>query len=238
MRAFRIASVFLLLCVSLLAQETQRTTVVRERVKQDIFSIRVGAWFPRDVERSFALQDANAGNIDQTIDQSQALGIDFQYRYEIIRPVLFDISVGGWYSSYAFRLNQLPVNPTPSLTREADAWVVVIPVTAGLSVNPLPQESSLQPFLCVEGGAYVGVSGTTEWKYDPSSAELRSKNTGDKTLIAFGGAAGAGVDLFLGRSLGVGVAAKYHVVTFKEPLLTQQKDFTGLQIQIGLTMRN
>ncbi len=224
------ALLFSLGAIALQAQDrTERTTViVSEDLKQDYFSIRFGAWFPRDVEKTFTQQSAE--NIPQTIDQSQAIGLDFHYRYEIGWPLLFDFSIGGWYSTYAFKA--LETLSSPSLVQEADAWVAIAPITAGLSVNPLPKGNPLQPYATAGIGAYVGVSGTSD-----VIVGRPGTHSDDKTLVAFGGYAGVGLAFMLTRGFGLDIGVKYQFVSFKEEMFTKQKDFTGLQILAGITTR-
>ena len=209
------------------AAAQERTIIVQHDRTLDYFSVRVGLWFPKDVEKTFSTNNIS----EQQVDQSQAIGLDFHYRYDIGRPLLFDFSVGGWYSSYAFKYRE--VIQDPALVQEADSWVALVPITLGLSVNILP-ENPIQPYIGAGVGGYVGISGTTQYVgYNP----VRTKHSEDKTLFAFGGYVSAGVDLFISPAFGFNLGAKYQLVTFKEILLTQQKDFTGLQVLAGITTR-
>ncbi|MBI5646874.1 MAG: outer membrane beta-barrel protein [Ignavibacteriae bacterium] len=214
-----------MLAGSSLAQE--RTVVVERGRSLDLFSVRAGLWFPKDHEKTFTND-----NIDkQQIDQSQAVGLDFHYRYDIGRPLTFDFSLGGWYSSYAFKFSE-QIND-PALVQEADAWAAIVPITVGLSVTVIP-EGPIQPFAGAGVGGYVGVSGTTEIV---GLQPLRTKHNKDKTLFAFGGYVHAGVDFFITPAFGINLTGKYQVVTFKEYLFTMQKEFTGLQVLAGITTR-
>ena len=210
-----------------IAQErtVERTVIVRQET--DFFSLRVGTWFPKDKEKEFSTNNISA----QQIDQSQAIGIDFTYRYPMGRPLYFDFSMSGWYSTYSFKYRD--ILQFPSDVQEADAWAVIIPITVGISINPLP-DNPLQPYAQIGVGAYVGTSGDTQYKGMPAT-KVTTKD--DKTLVSFGGFFGAGLDFFLTPSFAVSLGGKYHLVTFKEELLTKQKDFTGLQVLLGITTR-
>jgi outer membrane protein W len=210
---------------SALAQE--RTIVIREATQTDFFSVRAGVWFPKDAEKKFTFANAE----DQSIDQSQALGLDFTYRYPMGRPLYFDFSFSGWYSTYAFKYTD--ILKYPSDIQQADAWVVVVPVTVGISVNPLPN-GPLQPYAQAGVGLYAGICGTTEYKGMPATTTTHKEN---KTVVSFGGYFGAGLDFFITPAFGVSLGGKYQVIEFKEELLTKQKVFTGLQILFGVTTR-
>jgi hypothetical protein len=222
-------SLFIAGAVAASAFAQERTVVIREATQTDFFSVRAGVWFPKDAEKKFTFANAE----DQSIDQSQALGLDFGYRYPMGRPLYFDFSFSGWYSTYAFKYTDLL--KYPSDVQQADAWVVVVPITVGISVNPLPT-GPLQPYAQAGVGLYAGISGTTEYKgLGPGATTSTHKE--DKTLTAFGGYFGAGLDFFITPAFGVSLGGKYQIIEFKEELLTKQKVFSGLQILFGVTTR-
>ena len=207
--------------------QAQDRTIVIQNKTLDYFSIRVGVWFPKDLEKQFSTNNVSL----QQVDQSQAIGFDFHYRYDIGRPLMFDFSVGGWYSSYVFKYRE--VIQDPSLVQEANAWAAVVPITLGLSINLLP-ETPIQPHVGAGIGGYVGTSGTTEYV---GINPVRTKFTADKTLFTFGGYVEASVDLFVSPAFGFNIGAKYQIVNFKEELLTKQKVFSGVQLLVGITTR-
>ncbi|MBL0177173.1 MAG: outer membrane beta-barrel protein [Ignavibacteria bacterium] len=117
--------------------------------------------------------------------------------------------------------------------QEADAWVVIVPVTVGISINPLP-DNPLQPYAQIGIGGYFGTSGRSEYQV---ANTVKTTTKYDKTLIAFGGFVGLGLDFFITPSFALSLGGKYHIVTFDEEFLTRQKDFTGLQVLLGITTR-
>ena len=102
---------------------------------ENYYTIRFGAWFPKDKEKEFTfdgdLIDATKGDIEQ----SQALGLDFHFRRAVGKPMYTDISVGAWYTKYNFDFFE--TLSSASEIEKADAYAIIIPVTVGLSVAPL-----------------------------------------------------------------------------------------------------
>ncbi|MBL0177166.1 MAG: outer membrane beta-barrel protein [Ignavibacteria bacterium] len=218
-------SVFALAPVIAQERTVERTVIVRQET--DFFSLRVGTWFPKDKEKEFSTNNIST----QQIDQSQAIGLDFTYRYPMGRPLYFDFAISGWYSTYNFKFREI-IND-PAVVQEADAWVVIVPVTVGISINPLP-DNPLQPYAQIGIGGYFGTSGRSEYQV---ANTVKTTTKYDKTLIAFGGFVGLGLDFFITPSFALSLGGKYHIVTFDEEFLTRQKDFTGLQVLLGITTR-
>jgi len=208
---------------------TSRTEIIikKEKEKLDYLSIRVGTWFPKDKEQGFQFKDVSYNNAKSSIDQSQALGLDFHYRNSLGSQLFVDFSVSGWYSTYSFKFNETLADP--SLAQEASSWVVVVPITLGLSLNPLP-DNPVQPYAMAGIGAYVGVTGR-EVTVNGQGRHI----TEDKSKVALGGYIGAGLDFFLTPGFGLSLGLKYQLVKFDEAMFTQQKDFTGLQVLLGIT---
>jgi opacity protein-like surface antigen len=234
-----VTSFFLLALFATMALHAQqdkprddRTTIVvqqNEQMKQNYYSMRVGAWFPKDWEKDFTFNDVAINNVDGDIDQSQALGLDFHFRRNIGRPLFVDLAVSGWYSSYTYKLRNLQlVDPDDIVS--ADSWVVIIPVTVGLSVAPLP-DNPVQPYAMAGLGAYFGLTGR--------SLQISERNelNDDDTQIQFGWYLGAGLDFLFTPEFGVSIAAKYQMIEFKNAMMTGQKDFTGVQALVGIVLK-
>ena len=137
-------------------KETKIRIEQTKEMKDSYYTVRFGAWFPKDEEKNF---NYNGNVIDETdglVDQSQALGLDFHFRRNVGRPLFFDVSVSGWYTQTDFSFDETINNP--DLIKSADAWAVVVPVTIGLSVAPLP-DNPFQPYAMAGGGAYIGITG-------------------------------------------------------------------------------
>jgi opacity protein-like surface antigen len=220
----------------LAAQQDQprddRTTIVIQQdqpEKQNYYSIRAGVWFPKDWEKGFKFKDVSINEAEGDIDQSQALGLDFHYRRNLGRPVYVDLAVSGWYSSYTYKLRSTSI-PTAEKILNADSWVVIVPVTLGLSIAPLP-DNPFQPYAMVGGGAYFGLTGR--------SLQISERNelNEDDSHIRFGWYFGLGLDFFLTSEFGISAAAKYQNLEFEEELFTGQKDFTGIQAQLGIVLK-
>jgi opacity protein-like surface antigen len=208
-------------------QTTHTTIIVKDEIQyKNYYTIRLGLWFPKDKEKEFTYENVTHGELESTIDQSQALGLDFHYRKDIGRPLFFDFAVQFWYSSYDFKPSDLWKVGQDTI-RNANAWYAVIPVTAGLSFAPLP-EGMLQPYVMAGVGGYLGITGTEVY------INNNARHNDDDVQFVFGGFIGAGCDVLLSQRFGLSAALKYQFVEFKEPLLTQQKNLTGLQVMLGI----
>jgi opacity protein-like surface antigen len=204
------------------------TKVVIQQVheqKDNYYTVRVGAWFPKDKEQGVTLDDIAFDKTEGAIEESQALGLDFHFRKNVGHPFYTDLSVGGWYTTYEF---------TPNLAAlpRYDAWSLIVPVTIGLSVAPLP-DNPFQPYAMVGLGAYIGFTGH-------DALQVSDENVPDDTdtYIRFGYFAGLGIDFMFAESFGISVGVKYQFVKFEEgQLFTGQQDFTGLQAQVGVAMK-
>ncbi len=223
----------ILFCLAVLgpmtwAQEND-TTVERHEiivleVPQDYFTIRFGVWYPKDMEKTWA----GAEDLKTDVKQSQAVGLDFHYRKNIGRPLFFDMSVSGWYSTYDFEL--LDQTSNLEIVRDASSWAAIIPVTIGLSATPFP-ENPIQPYAMVGIGGYIAVHGVNRTPYD-----MRESNEETDVAFAFGGYFGAGLDFLFTPGFGASLGLKYHLLQYKKRLFTQQKNFNGLQVQLGIAI--
>ncbi|MBR9979378.1 MAG: outer membrane beta-barrel protein [Bacteroidetes bacterium] len=215
------------------AQEREgqsETRIVLEQEKpqkQNYYSVRFGLWFPEDEAKGFNFEGNLIDETEGKIDQSQAMGLDFHFRKNIGSPLYTDLSVGGWYTTYQFSIDEVTSN---GLLREADAWALIVPITIGLSIAPLP-DNPVQPYAMAGLGAYVAFTGR-------ELLRMSDQNVNDtETFIRFGFYLGAGLDLMLAEAFGISVGAKYQFLEFDEPLFTGQKNFTGLQASIGVAMK-
>lgn len=210
-------------------QET-RVTIQHEHERTGFYTIRFGAWWPEDKEKAFKIGENIYDQTDANIEQSQALGLDFHFRRQMTHPMYFDVSAGAWYTSYAFDFKEAVGNFGEEI-KNLDAWAVIIPVTIGVSASPLPPENPLHPYVMVGLGAYVGITGQDKLL-------VSNQNRSDETeaYVRFGYYIGAGVDFLFADNFGVSLGAKYQFVEFKDPLYTQQEDFTGLQATLGIAM--
>jgi opacity protein-like surface antigen len=210
------------------AQETQRTELIvkHEYDYKSFYAVRFGFWFPKDKEQSFAANNVSTAQIKEDINQSQAFGLDFHFRKEVSKPLSLDFALQIWYTTYEVNFEQITADPD-NVLRNVDSWAVIIPITAGLSVAPLP-DGPIQPYAMAGIGAYIGISGLQRTTYG-------DKTTHDKSIqkVAFGGYIGAGLDIFLTERFGISLAGKYTIVKFSEQMYTQQMDFTGLQLMLG-----
>lgn len=205
-----------------------RIVIQQEEYKRvNFYSIRVGAWFPKDKEQGITLDDVAFNETQGAIDESQALGFDFHFRKSMGHPFYTDLSVGGWYTTYEFDPN---TDILPNFQRY-DAWSAIVPVTIGLSVAPLP-DNPFQPYAMVGLGAYFGFTGH-------DVLQVSDKNVPDdtETYIRFGYFAGVGIDFMLSEGFGLSAGAKYQFLEFENSLFTGQKDFTGLQATLGVAMK-
>jgi opacity protein-like surface antigen len=214
------------------AQEREKTTekiivVQEEHRRVNYYSVRVGAWFPKDEEKGFDLEGNLIDEAEGKIDQSQALGFDFHFRKSMGHPFYTDLSVGGWYTTYEYNRNEDLVTAINTY----DAWTVILPVTIGLSVAPLP-ENPFQPYAMVGLGAYFGFTG-----HDVLQVSNENVPDDTETYIRFGYFAGVGIDFMFAESFGLSLGAKYQFLEFDKYLFTGQKDFTGLQATIGVAMK-
>lgn len=206
------------------AQDRRITRFERE---PNYLAFRIGAWFPKDQEKEFTFNDITYENAKSQIDQSQAIGLELEYQNLIAFPLFLDFSIGGWYSTYSFKFTEILQNPSD--IRQSSSWAVVMPVTLGLAFHPLPR-NPIQPYVMVGAGASFGFSGMTVEHFELKDSD---ENRND---IVFGWFAGAGFDFLFSPSLGASLGVKYNSVKFDEPLLTQQQDFTGLSISLGISV--
>lgn len=208
-------------------EKTQRTEVVvkREYDYTNYYAMRFGFWIPKDREKVFTSGELTYDAAKSEVNQS-AFGLDFHFRREIGRPLFLDFALQIWYSNYEFKFTEILGNPDSTL-RSADGWAVLIPLTAGVSVAPIP-DGPIQPYAMGGVGAYFAISGLQRTTYG-------DKTTHDKNMqkVAFGAYLGLGLDIFFTPKFGISIAGKYQFLSFTEPLYTQQKDFTGPQIMIG-----
>ncbi|MBN1446403.1 MAG: outer membrane beta-barrel protein [Bacteroidetes bacterium] len=219
----------------LVAQEQTRQTETRMIIKQEkeregFYTIRFGAWWPEDKEKEFRIGENIYDQTDAQIEQSQALGLDFHFRKMMTHPMYFDVSAGAWYTSYTFDFKEAVSNIGEEF-ENFDAWAVIVPVTLGLSIAPLPAESPVQPYAMAGLGAYVGITGRDKLLV---SNDNRSDDT--KTYVRFGWYFGGGLDFLFADTFGISLGAKYQFLEFQDVLYTQQKNFTGLQGTLGIVM--
>lgn len=236
-KAIAVALLVTVVCGVAAAQQEKKggeTRVVIEQVqekKHNYYSVRVGAWFPKDKEQGVQLDDIAINKTEGAIDESQALGVDFHFRKNIGHPFYTDLSAGAWYSSYEFKSNALQ-----TAFDEYKAWTLIVPVTLGLSVAPLP-ENPVQPYAMVGLGAYFAFT-----SHDPLQVSEENELPDDTdTYIRFGYFAGLGVDFLLAETFGISAGVKYQFIKFDDldgnkTLFTGQKDLTGLQATIGVVM--
>ncbi len=211
-------------------QKETRVIIKQEKERTGFYTIRFGAWWPEDQEKEFRIGENLYDQTDAQIEQSQALGLDFHFRKMMTHPMYFDVSAGAWYTSYTFDFKEAVSNIEEEF-ENVDAWAVIVPVTLGLSVQPLPPETPIQPYAMVGIGAYVGITGRDLLLV---SNDNRSDDT--KSYVRLGYYFGAGLDFLFADSFGISIGAKYQFLEFQELLYTQQKDFTGLQATIGIAM--
>lgn len=209
--------------------ETKIVIQQQQEVRQDYYTVRVGAWFPKDKEQGVKLDDIAFNKADGAIDEAQALGFDFHFRKNIGSPFYSDLSVGGWYTSYQFNPNADYVG----VLEQYDAWTVIVPVTIGLSVAPLP-DNPIQPYAGAGIGLYVAFTGHD----DLQVSEENEVPDDTESYIRFGYYVHAGLDFMLSGSFGISVGAKYQFIEFDKdkPLFTGHTNFTGLQALVGVAM--
>lgn len=208
-------------------KQEKETRVVIEQKKErtGFYTIRFGAWWPEDEEKSFQFGDIE--NPEGEIEQSQAMGLDFHFRKALTHPMYFDVSAGAWYTTYKFEF----LDQIENLNTNVEAYAVIIPITLGLSVAPLPPETPIQPYAMAGIGAYVGITG-----YDKLLVSNDNRSDETDSYVRLGYYFGAGLDFLFADTFGVSIGAKYQFIEFQEMLATQQKDFTGLQATIGIAM--
>jgi opacity protein-like surface antigen len=210
-------------------QET-RVVVEQEHERTGFYTIRFGAWWPEDKEKDFKIGENLYDQTNANIDQSQAFGLDFHFRRQMTHPIYFDVSAGAWYTSYSFDFKEVVGNLGEEF-ENVDAWAVIVPITIGVSVAPLPTESPVQPYVMAGVGAYIGITGR-------DMLLVTNANRSDETeaYVRFGYFIGAGFDFLFADTFGVSLGAKYQFIEFKDALYTQQKNFTGLQATLGIVM--
>ncbi|MFZ1730149.1 MAG: outer membrane beta-barrel protein, partial [Bacteroidota bacterium] len=152
---------------------------------------------------------------------------DLHFRNQAAHPLYMDLSVGAWYTKNNFERN---TDLTNFDLKKAETWAVIIPVTIGVSVAPLP-DNPIQPYAMAGLGAYIGISGRDD------IMQLSEQNkSASETVVAFGYYLGAGLDFMFAETFGISVGAKYQFIEFKDPLKTGQKNLTGLQASVGIAM--
>src|SRR6056297_153158 len=118
-------------------EKETRVVIEQKKDKTGFYTIRFGAWWPEDQEKEFRIGENLYDQTDAQIEQSQALGLDFHFRKMMTHPMYFDVSAGAWYTSYSFDFKDAVSNIEEEF-ENVDAWAVIVPVTLGLSVQPLP----------------------------------------------------------------------------------------------------
>lgn len=210
-------------------KETRIVVENKREKRHNYLSVRFGAWFPKDEEKRFHINDNVLDETDHAVDESQALGLDFHFRRNVGRPLYFDASASFWYTTTDFNFDRLVENPEE--LKSAETWTVIVPVTLGLSFAPLP-DNPLQPYAMAGAGAYLGFTGRDVLK-------LSEQNEPDdtETYVRFGFYLGAGLDILFSDEFGISIGLKYQFVKFdKEQLFTGHEDMTGLQATIGFVM--
>lgn len=210
--------------------ETKIVIQQEQEKRLNYYSVRVGAWFPKDKEQGVKLDDVAFNKTQGAIDEAQALGVDFHFRKNIGTPFYSDLSVGGWYTTYKFNPNE----DFTLFTQQYDAWTVIVPVTIGLSVAPLP-ENPIQPYAGVGLGLYIAFTGHDAFQI---SQDNESVPDDTESYIRFGYYGMAGIDFMLTESFGLSAGVKYQFIEFDEdkPLFTGHTNFTGLQATVGVAM--
>ncbi|MAT40012.1 MAG: hypothetical protein CL946_10460 [Ectothiorhodospiraceae bacterium] len=221
-------AIVLLAATTALSQDFQQDQQIqRFKGEPSYAAFRIGAWFPADVEKSFRLDEVSTENTRSRIEQSQAIGIDFHYQHLLGQPLYLDFNVSAWYSTYEFSsLEELSVGAIEN----ADSWAIIFPATLGLSFHPLSR-STMQPYVMAGGGAYFAISNSELMFFET----VRTRDE-DQSDVAFGWFVGGGFDLLFSPTFGASLAARYQNVEFDRDLLTQQKDFSGLQISLGFVV--
>ena len=206
----------------------QETTIRIEQTKEkkeNFYSVRFGAWFPKNEDPIF-INGGNDYSVNEDVtDESQALGLDFHFRRMVGKPLYFDASASFWYTTTNFKFEEALGG-----IEEADTWSVIVPITIGVSIAPLP-DNPFQPYAMAGIGAYLGFTGQDILK-------MSEQNEPDdtETYARFGFYLGAGVDFLFSEDFGLSLAVKYQFIEFQEALFTGHKDMTGLQATVGFVM--
>ncbi|MCB2203686.1 outer membrane beta-barrel protein [bacterium] len=235
-RSLAVILLLLLVTGSVLAQEKktekQETNIRIEQTKEEksnYYTVRFGAWFPKDEEKAFNYNNNLIEETGDFADQSQALGLDFHFRRNVGRPLFFDASASVWYTTTDFNFSNVTSNPDE--IQDASTWSIILPITVGLSVAPLP-DNPIQPYAMAGVGAYFGFTGR-----DITRVSNQNEPDDTETYIRFGFYLGAGLDFLFAEDFGISAGAKYQFIKFDDPLFTGQTDLTGLQATIGFVMR-
>ena len=114
------------------------------------------------------------------------------------------------------------------VTGDVETRSYVVPALTSLKFYPLTDVTDrLEPFVIGGAGFALGVE---------DEDELAVGGGGISLLTGFGFRGGAGVEVMIGRSVGISAAAKYQWIRFGEPLGTEQT-FHGFGFEGGLTYR-
>jgi len=218
----------LLLAPVMRAQDTSNVARIEIVTQQqpvklkNFYTIRGGLWFPKDMEKEFTINDIT---YDGTADRSQAFGLDFHFRNNVGHPLYFDVSISGWFSSYDYTKTQ-QIEEVETI-QDVTSWTAVIPITFGLSVST-PVESPVIVYGMGGIGGYVALTGL----------DITGDKQENQVFVRFGAFFGAGADFMLSPGFGISIGAKYQFIEFQYETYTGQKDFTGLQAQLGVALRN
>jgi opacity protein-like surface antigen len=227
------ALILVLAAVSAQAQDSVKTattnvyvdTQPRRVLPRNFYTIRAGLWFPKDWEKSFTYNGVTPDETKSTIDQSQAIGLDFHYRNGLGWPLALDFTFSGWYSTYDYKYSDM----TAENALEVNSWVAIFPIDVGLSFDPFPTESPFHAYAMVGAGGALGLTGR-------DMTANGQKQTDDDAYGHFDWYLGAGADFLFSESFGISAGLKYHFLEFQKPMYTEQKDFTGLQAMLGIVV--
>ena len=219
-------NIIVILAISLLSISnlfSQEQTYRGTNPPSDYYSFRVGLWYPKDSKREYEISEGTT--LKGEVDQSQAFGFDLHYRYTVGRPMFTDFSLGAWYSTYDLKNAQTSLS---SIT-EVSAYTLFVPLTFGVSISPLT-ETPVHPYAMLGGGLYLAFTGRKEAKRE---AQLEDS----KTFGHLGWYVGLGCDVMLSPAFGISAAVKYHAIEFQTMLATQQKNLSGPQVQVGVSIK-
>lgn len=116
--------------------------------------------------------------------------------------------------------------------RTDEAAVVVTSAVFGVRLYPVASESfPIRPYVSAGVGPYLGIESHREYL----DCEYRCDAT-TRTLGAFGGLVGGGLDIRVGRHVMTGIQVGYNVMSdFREPLGTD-RNYSGAEFSAGISL--
>ena len=198
-------------------------------------ALRPGLWLTGDA----GLQSTTTTTVgDETIDNKHGggFGVDVHYSGSMGYDLYWDMALACWYSSNDSTITRRRINiqgDSGVVTRSA--YSVIFPFTLGISYY-FPSPIFLKPYAGVGFGVFASYTSKIRDESSFGAIPFTSHTSDEKYQATFGGFVNVGSKLAMSPTFGLDLSVKYVFGSFSEPLYSGVKNFSGLQVSLGLAL--